>query len=232
MGSDIPLSLIPSAQSLKLAGSRRASGPEGILHTIKSPCLGNIKESDMAEKKAILVLADALDLNASGEALDALRKKAALLPCADCAGLAELAEKLGAVKTDTSGIQAALDGARGDSVLVMAEGDALAAALEAADRRTLVVVATGKGAAFYGMAINSKAGTVERAVNAQDMAVTIATIADLPVDESCTGAIIYQVMKNPNLKLDEIRKLKEALVRMESVIQRDNREPWDKHDCA
>lgn len=186
----------------------------------------------MAEKKAILVLADALDLNASGEALDALRKKAALLPCADCSGLGELAEKLGAVKTDASGIQAALDGTRGDSVLVMAEGDALAAALEAADRRTLVVVATGKGAAFYGMAINAKAGTVERAVNAQDMAVTIATIADLPVDESCTGAIIYQVMKNPNLKLDEIRKLKEALVRMESVIQRDNREPWDKHDCA
>ena len=175
----------------------------------------------MAEKKAILVLADALDLNASGEALDALRKKAALLPGADCAGLADLAEKLGAVKTDGSGIQAALDGARGDSVLVMAEGDALAAALEAADRRTLVVVAAGRGAAFYGMAINAK-----------DIAVTIATIADLPVDESCTGAIIYQVMKNPNLKLDEIRKLREALVRMESVIQRDNREPWDKHDCA
>lgn len=186
----------------------------------------------MAEKKAILVLADSLDLNASGEALDALKKKAALLPNADCSGLAAAAEKLGAVKADASGIQAALDGAKEDSVLVMVEGDALAAALEAADRRTLVIVATGKGAAFHGLAINAKAGTVERAVNAQDIAVTIATIADLPVDESCTGAIIYQVMKNPNLKLDEIRKLKEALVRMESVIQRDNREPWDKHDCA
>ena len=197
-----------------------------------NPLFGEHKESIMAEKKAILVLADSLDLNASGNTLDALRKKAALLPHADCAGLAAVAEKLGAVKTDASGIQAALDGAKEDSVLVMVEGDALAAALEAADRRTLVIVATGKGAAFYGLAINAKAGTVERAVNAQDIAVTIATIADLPVDENCTGAIIYQVMKNPNLKLDEIRKLKEALVRMESVIQRDNREPWDKHDCA
>ena len=197
-----------------------------------NPLSGEHKESIMAEKKAILVLADSLDLNASGDTLDALRKKAALLPHADCAGLAAVAEKLGAVKTDASGIQAALDGAKEDSVLVMVEGDALAAALEAADRRTLVIVATGKGAAFYGLAINAKAGTVERAVNAQDIAVTIATIADLPVDENCTGAIIYQVMKNPNLKLDEIRKLKEALVRMESVIQRDNREPWDKHDCA
>ena len=197
-----------------------------------NPLFGEHKESIMAEKKAILVLADSLDLNAFGDTLDALRKKAALLPHADCAGLAAVAEKLGAVKTDASGIQAALDGAKEDSVLVMVEGDALAAALEAADRRTLVIVATGKGAAFYGLAINAKAGTVERAVNAQDIAVTIATIADLPVDENCTGAIIYQVMKNPNLKLDEIRKLKEALVRMESVIQRDNREPWDKHDCA
>ena len=197
-----------------------------------NPLFGEHKESIMAEKKAILVLADSLDLNASGDTLDALRKKAALLPHADCAGLAAVAEKLGAVKTDASGIQAALDGAKEDSVLVMVEGDALAAALEAADRRTLVIVATGKGAAFYGLAINAKAGTVERAVNAQDIAVTIATIADLPVDENCTGAIIYQVMKNPNLKLDDIRKLKEALVRMESVIRRDNREPWDKHDCA
>ena len=156
----------------------------------------------MAEKKALLVLADALDLNGSGGALDKLKKKAAVLSHADAA-------------------------------LVIVEGaDALSPALEAADRRTLVVVVSASGTAFYGLAVNPKAGIVGRAVNAQDIAVTIATIADLPVDEDCTGAIIYQVMKNPNLKLEEIKKLKQALVRMESVIQRDNREPWDKHDCA
>ncbi|HJD97407.1 hypothetical protein [Mailhella massiliensis] len=176
----------------------------------------------MAEKKAILVL------NASADSL----KKAALLPNADCAGLAEAAEALGAVKTDAEGIAAALE-ASAETVLVMAEGDAaLAAAVEAADRRTLIVAANASGAAFQGLAINGKIGNVERAVTAQDIAVTIATIADLPISESCTGAIIYQVMKNPNLKLDEIKKLKEAIARMESVIQRDNREPWDKHDCA
>ena len=176
----------------------------------------------MAEKKAILVL------NASADSL----KKAALLPNADCAGLAEAAEALGAVKADAEGIAAALE-TSAEPVLVLAEGDAaLAAALEAADRRTLVVVANASGAAFQGLAINGKIGSVDRAVNAQDIAVTIATIADLPISESCTGAIIYQVMKNPNLKLDEIKKLKEAIARMESVIQRDNREPWDKHDCA
>lgn len=184
----------------------------------------------MAEKKALLILADALDLAASGESLDKLRKKAAILPNADAQGLKELALALGAVAAEASGIGDALEAG---AALVMAEGaDAIAPALEAADRRTLVVVATARGTAFYGLAVNAKAGTVDRAVNAQDIAVTIAAVADLPIDESCTGAIIYQALKNPNFKLDEIQKLKEALVRMESVIQRDNREPWDKHDCA
>ena len=94
--------------------------------------------------------------------------------------------------------------------MIVEGADALSPALEAADRRTLVVVVSASGTAFYGLAVNPKAGIVGRAVNAQDIAVTIATIADLPVDEDCTGAIIYQVMKNPNLKLEEIKKLKEA----------------------
>ena len=176
----------------------------------------------MAEKKAIIIL------NAPVDAL----KKAALLPHADCAGLAGFAEKLGAVRCDASGIAAACE-SPADTVLILAEGnDALTAALEAADRRTLLVVANEHGAAFQGLAINGKAGSVDRQVNAQDIAVTVATIADLPICSCCTGGIIYQIMKNPNLKLDEIKKLKEAISRMESVIQRDNREPWDKHDCA
>ena len=96
-----------------------------------------------------------------------------------------------------------------DAALVIVEGaDALALALEAADRRTLVVVVRFRHGLLR-LAVNPKAGIVD-AVNAQDIAVTIATIADLPVDEDCTGAIIYQVMKNPNLKLEEIKKLKEA----------------------
>ena len=49
----------------------------------------------MAEKKALLVLADALDLNGSGEALDKLKKKAAVLSHADAAGLKDLAVALG-----------------------------------------------------------------------------------------------------------------------------------------
>lgn len=51
----------------------------------------------MAEKKALLVLADALDLNGSGGALDKLKKKAAVLSHADAAGLKDLAVALGGV---------------------------------------------------------------------------------------------------------------------------------------
>lgn len=181
------------------------------------------------KKKAIFVVLPSVALSGSSEVLDKLKKKAALLTNADTAGLEDLALALGGKKVEV----AALEGA--EDALLMVQGDeaALAAALEAAaDRRTLVVVAAADGLAFYGLAVDSKAGSVARAVNAQDIAVTIATIVDLPVSADCTGGIIYQAMKNPNLKLDEIKKLKEALVRMESVIQRDNREPWDKHDCA
>ena len=59
-----------------------------------------------------------------------------------------------------------------------------------------------------------------------------ATIANLPISADCTAGIIYQVLKDPNLKLTEITKLEEALARMEQVMARNSREPWEKHDCA
>lgn len=186
----------------------------------------------MAEKKVLLVLAEDMDLNGSGDALDQLKKKAALLPNAKSGGLAELAKKMGGedVPADAEAMKAALSGENG---LAVARGAAaLAPALEAADRRTLLVVAAGSGAALYGMAINAKAGSVDRAVNAQDLAVTMAAIGDLPLDETYTGGIIYQALKNPNFKRDEIKKLQEAILRMESVLERNSREPWEKHDCA
>lgn len=188
----------------------------------------------MAEKKALICIVENMDLTASSPALDTLKKKAVLLPNADCAGLHAAITALGGIDTDVSGLPKA---AEGEAALLLLKNDGddeavLAAALEAADRRTLLMVAGKKGAALYGLAINAKGEPVTRPVNAQDMAVTAATIVDAPINATCTGAIVYQAMKNPNLKLDEIKKLKEALVRMESVIQRDNREPWEKHDCA
>ena len=157
-------------------------------------------------------------------------KKACVLVNADAADLAARAEALSGVKCAPADLGATLEKSR----LAIVEGaeDALSAAMEAANRHTLVVVAAKDGVAFYGLAVNSKAGKVERKVSADDIALTIATIDDLPITADCTAGIIYQVLKDPNLKLTEITKLEEALERMETVLARNNREPWEKHDCA
>ena len=77
----------------------------------------------MAEKKALLVLADALDLNGSGGALDKLKKKAAVLSHADAAGLKDLAVALGGVCAGASGIEAAFEADAAFTVQVR-EGEA------------------------------------------------------------------------------------------------------------
>ncbi|MBQ9405978.1 MAG: hypothetical protein IJU37_04465 [Desulfovibrio sp.] len=184
----------------------------------------------MADKKAILVISQGMKLADAGEALDKLRKKAAVLPHADVVGLADKAVALGGVQTDVAGLAGVLE--KNALAVICGQGEAVGAALEAANRRTLVVVAADDGVAFYGMGINGKAGQVARKVDADDIVLTIATLADVPIGGDCTVGIIYQVLKDPNVKLNELIKLQEALARMESVIERNNREPWDKHDCA
>ena len=96
----------------------------------------------------------------------------------------------------------------------MAREDALAAALDAANRRTVLVVAADDGVAFMAFGINGRAGKVARKVDAGDVALTIATIADMPIGEDCEAGVIYQVLKDPNLQLNELIKLQEALARM------------------
>jgi hypothetical protein len=55
---------------------------------------------------------------------------------------------------------------------------------------------------------------------------------DLPLPPTVDGAVIYQLFKNPNFKSDEIGKLRAGLARMETALQRGERQPWDKHECA
>lgn len=184
----------------------------------------------MAEKKAILVSAKGMKLASSGDAADKLNKKAAVMPNASANGLVEKAAALGGVECAPAELAQTLE--KADLAIVEGMEDALAAALDAANRRTLLVVAADDGVAFYGLGINGKAGKVDRKVDADDIALTMATIADIPIGGDCEAGVIYQVLKDPNLKLNEMLKLKEALARMESVIERNNREPWDKHDCA
>lgn len=184
----------------------------------------------MADKRAIIVVAPELDITAKGEVLDKFNKKAVKLPRANTAGLGEKAKKLGAVETTAQDLAKTLETA--PLALITGAEDALQAALDAANRRTVIVLAGKNGAAFHGMSINSKAGEVNRQADADDIALTTATLVDVPIGDDCEARVLYQVFKDPNLKLNEIIKLQEAIARMESVLERNNREPWDKHDCA
>lgn len=192
----------------------------------------------MAEKKALVVLAPAAELGA-GASVEKLLKKAALFSTfaagevIDAAVAAETVTKL-----QPAEVAAAVENGVALGVIDLGAADAAAldAALEvildAADRKTVIAVAAANALALHGAGINAKVGSVARAASAKDIVPTLAYITDFPITTECCGAILYQALKSPNLKLDETTKLKEALIRMEGALARDNREPWDKHDCA
>jgi hypothetical protein len=192
----------------------------------------------MAAKKVILAGAGTLKLRGGGPALKKFLKKAVLVENYQSGEvLAGAARVPGAAQTGLEGLKDCLAGA--DLALLDlgspqggALEDALALLLEAANRRTLVVLAAANLLAFYGLGIDTKKGSTQRAAAAGDVVPTLCYIADLPVPPDCTGAVIYQVLKDPGMKAKEIAKLQEAIQRMEAALQRDNREPWDKHDCA
>ena len=192
----------------------------------------------MAEKKVILLLAGTASLD-SGDAVKKFKKKAVAVTNYTAGDVAAEAMRVaGAATVAPDGIAAAFEA--GTALCVAQLGDcdaaaldaAMAKALEAADRRTLVVLAAKNTLAFYGLGVNTKLGAIDRPALAKDVVPTICHIADLPLADDTTGAVLYQVLKETNLKLNEFIKLKEALARMEAALQRDNREPWDKHDCA
>ncbi|MGD0855066.1 MAG: alkaline phosphatase family protein [Dehalococcoidia bacterium] len=73
---------------------------------------------------------------------------------------------------------------------------------------------------------------LERTCNLIDIVPTICYLMDLPVPSTVDGGVLYQAFKNPDFKSDEIAKLKAGLARMEIALQRGERQPWDKHECA
>ncbi|MBC7190508.1 alkaline phosphatase family protein, partial [Candidatus Aerophobetes bacterium] len=52
-----------------------------------------------------------------------------------------------------------------------------------------------------------------------DIVPTICYLADLPIPEHAEGGILYQALENPNLKLDEIKKIKENYERLKSAYE-------------
>ncbi|WP_320174028.1 hypothetical protein [Maridesulfovibrio sp.] len=193
----------------------------------------------MADKKVILLACGSAAVDADGATLSKFMKKTASVASFDNADVAAAVSKIeGAAVVAPEGVAKVFeeDGAFAVVELGDVDGAALEAAVahisDAADRRTLIVISCNEGLYFAGLGINKKAGKVERSANAADVIATICYIADLPVTADCTGGVLYQVLKDPNMKIKEVTKLKEALARMEVALQRDNREPWDKHDCA
>ncbi len=190
----------------------------------------------MATKKVILATAGHLDLQSDGPALKKFMKKAVVVEKYEKGEVLSDAVRIsGAVKTDINDLKKALTFAD-LAVIGLGKGDVteanLSALLDAANRKTLLVLAAGNLLAFYGLGIDARKKTIQRAATARDVVPTIAYIADLTVPDDCTGAVIYQILKDPGMKARELAKLQEAIQRMEAALQRDNREPWDKHDCA
>jgi len=77
-----------------------------------------------------------------------------------------------------------------------------------------------------------KGHRLQRTCNIVDLVPTVCYLADLPLPSTAEGAVLYQAFKNPDFKSDEIAKLKAGLARMETALQRGERQPWDKHECA
>ncbi len=73
---------------------------------------------------------------------------------------------------------------------------------------------------------------LERNVSLVDIVPTICYLTDLPLPAQAEGAIVYQALKDPDFKAKELNKLKDGLARMETALQRGERQPWDKHECA
>lgn len=190
------------------------------------------------DKKAILLKIDGKSIEGDGAALKKFTGKAAVVSDYQSGDvMTEAGVVEGALITDAAGLADALAGFKGFVAADLSAADvaglenAMAAALEAADRNTLVVLASAENLYFYGLGIKRSAA-VERKALAKDVVPTICYVADLPVPATATGAVLYQVLKDPNLKLNEIKKLKDGLARIEAAMHRESKDPWDKHDCA
>jgi predicted AlkP superfamily phosphohydrolase/phosphomutase len=73
---------------------------------------------------------------------------------------------------------------------------------------------------------------LERTCSLVDIVPTICYLMDLQLPADVEGSVLYQLFKDPDFKIKEINKLKDGLSRMETALQRGERQPWDKHECA
>jgi len=193
----------------------------------------------MADKKVVLLVCGDVDVNAAGSVMQKFVKKSVACVNFDSADAAAEAAKIeGSATVAGDGVAKVFEEDGAFAIVNLGAVDpagleaAMAKITEATDRRTLIALATGKTLYLGGLGMDKKSGDITRGVRAADIVATICYVADLPIPADSTGAVLYQALKDPNMKLKEVAKLKDAISRMEAALQRDNREPWDKHDCA
>ena len=100
-----------------------------------------------------------------------------------------------------------------------------------ASPKMLVVVVAPAMALFYGLGIERNV-MLEKPLPAACIAPTLAWLGDLPLPSGVQAAPAYGVIKGLNYKAKEIAKLRDGYEALMLKIERDNRKPWDKHDCA
>ncbi|MBR4423129.1 MAG: hypothetical protein IKS68_02780 [Mailhella sp.] len=201
----------------------------------------------MSTGKNVIVLFSTVseDVLKSSEAeqLVKMRRKGALVPLSVAADVKT--EALAGAPSGQSIAEAAKEGGyvvepiAAGSELSIVEGLADEAALLAeidkafalATTKMLLVVVTPSLALFYGLGIERNV-VLDKPLPAACVAPTLAWIGDLPLPAQVEAAPAYAVLKGLNFKAKEIAKMKDTNDALMLKIERDNRKPWDKHDCA
>ncbi len=188
----------------------------------------------MADKKVILIISQDAKL-AGGDAVTKFTKKAAKAENYKGGDLLAFAKSVtGGVACGPAKIKESFEK---DSAFVFVEADTdmedcMAEVMAVVDRRTMVVWA-GKTTVWFGGLGTKKGGNTAREISAVDIIPTISYVADIPLTGDEEGAVIYQVLKDPNLKAKEINRLKDSVSRMEAAMERaEGHDPWTKHDCS
>ncbi|MDR2302165.1 MAG: hypothetical protein LBF38_09020 [Deltaproteobacteria bacterium] len=103
--------------------------------------------------------------------------------------------------------------------------------LDKSDRRTVVAIISNRGLVFHGLGVKPKYRSAI-GVSFKDVLPTLAQVGEFCLAETVEGQVLFDALKNKNHKQGQIERLKAALERLEKILKRENREPWDKHDCA
>lgn len=188
----------------------------------------------MPAKKAVIIVADKADLIPGNPVVNKFIKRSATI--SDYQGgdiAAEAISLAGCKSTDPEDLKDVLSSKTpvvcidlGSPSKAKLES-VIAITLEAADQHSLIIFVTQKEIYFYGFGIK-RGKRIDRTSFSKDIIPTICYVTDHPLPENVTGAILYQVLKDRDMKRSQIKKLKDALIRLEAAMEYESLEPWDR----